>query len=401
MAKNKRKGTDKHKKGPAKKVKGTNLTDTTVPHRAGSNPRQYHVITTTQGFANHWQRQRQLCQAQGQCDMGGFTRLLHSGEADDLMDEVPTVVVKPIPLADIPRGDTSYIPLNRPYAFLQWVRLASVPERYILMCESDHLFLRPLPNLMQGEVSTAALFTYMNPLEYPSIVRSFIGKVPESELAQVPRIGNSPTFISVRDFRKLAPVWYNTTMEVFADPQAYSVSACPAWPAPGLQTKTEAAASCPTPPCSALAAAAAHGVYALVYVPQAWNWIVEMYGYTLATYRTGLHKGLLTQSFLAHPPFDDNLVNEAGQPYYLMHLTYPMRYNSSGKLVETFEEADWLFDKRSYGERPPPRNLPLPPAYVNNGLVALVINMLNEATNAIPCWDEYVATLSVTCTAQN
>ncbi|KAJ9512189.1 hypothetical protein QJQ45_012657 [Haematococcus lacustris] len=355
MAKKKRKGTDKHKKGPAKKVKGTNLTDTTVPHRAGSNPRQYHVITTTQGFANHWQRQRQLCQAQGQCDMGGFTRLLHSGEADDLMDEVPTVVVKPIPLADIPRGDTSYIPLNRPYAFLQWVRLASVPERYILMCESDHLFLRPLPNLMQGEVSTAALFTYMNPLEYPSIVRSFIGKVPESELAQVPRIGNSPTFISVRDFRKLAPVWYNTTMEVFADPKAYS----------------------------------------------AWNWIVEMYGYTLATYRTGLHKGLLTQSFLAHPPFDDNLVNEAGQPYYLMHLTYPMRYNSSGKIVETLEEADWFFDKRSYGERPPPRNLPLPPAFVNNGLVALVINMLNEATNAIPCWDEYVATLSVTCTALN
>lgn len=29
--------------------------------------------------------------------MGGFTRLLHSGKADDLMDEIPTMVVDPLP----------------------------------------------------------------------------------------------------------------------------------------------------------------------------------------------------------------------------------------------------------------------------------------------------------------
>jgi hypothetical protein len=29
--------------------------------------------------------------------MGGFTRLLHSGHADDLMDEIPTMVVDPLP----------------------------------------------------------------------------------------------------------------------------------------------------------------------------------------------------------------------------------------------------------------------------------------------------------------
>jgi hypothetical protein len=29
--------------------------------------------------------------------MGGFTRLLHSGKPDDLMDEIPTVVVDPLP----------------------------------------------------------------------------------------------------------------------------------------------------------------------------------------------------------------------------------------------------------------------------------------------------------------
>ena len=31
------------------------------------------------------------------CQMGGFTRILHSGQADDLMAEIPTVVVDPLP----------------------------------------------------------------------------------------------------------------------------------------------------------------------------------------------------------------------------------------------------------------------------------------------------------------
>ena len=29
--------------------------------------------------------------------MGGFTRLLHSGKADEWMEEIPTVVVNPLP----------------------------------------------------------------------------------------------------------------------------------------------------------------------------------------------------------------------------------------------------------------------------------------------------------------
>ena len=29
--------------------------------------------------------------------MGGFTRLLHSGRPDDYMEEIPTVVVDPLP----------------------------------------------------------------------------------------------------------------------------------------------------------------------------------------------------------------------------------------------------------------------------------------------------------------
>ncbi|OIV99063.1 hypothetical protein TanjilG_32322 [Lupinus angustifolius] len=31
-------------------------------------------------------------------EMGGFTRILHSGKPDNLMDEIPTVVVDPLPV---------------------------------------------------------------------------------------------------------------------------------------------------------------------------------------------------------------------------------------------------------------------------------------------------------------
>lgn len=39
---------------------------------------------------------RKQCRAAGRCHMGGFTRLLHSGEPDELMEEIPTSVVRPL-----------------------------------------------------------------------------------------------------------------------------------------------------------------------------------------------------------------------------------------------------------------------------------------------------------------
>lgn len=36
------------------------------------------------------------CEKQKVCHMGGFTRLLHSGEPDELMAEIPSYVVNPL-----------------------------------------------------------------------------------------------------------------------------------------------------------------------------------------------------------------------------------------------------------------------------------------------------------------
>lgn len=59
--------------------------------------------------------------------MGGFTRLLHSGQADDLMDEVPTFVARPLPNSVVEHE--AYPVLNRPYAFLQWITVCHCARR--------------------------------------------------------------------------------------------------------------------------------------------------------------------------------------------------------------------------------------------------------------------------------
>ena len=54
--------------------------------------------------------------------------------------------------------------------------------------------------------------------------------------------------------------------------------------------------------------------------------------------------------------------------------------------------GEWRYDKRSYGGRPMPRHLGDPPAKMDNDLVRTLINSFNEATAAIPCWDNYTQT---------
>ena len=46
----------------------------------------------------YWYKKlKKQCEDAGPCDMGGFTRLLHSGKSDDLMNEIPTYVTDPLP----------------------------------------------------------------------------------------------------------------------------------------------------------------------------------------------------------------------------------------------------------------------------------------------------------------
>ena len=75
--------------------------------QVGGAERRYHIVISAQGPAVHWQARvhyywykkiKGQCVAKWgeDCQMGGFTRLLHSGEPDELMTEIPTVVVEPL-----------------------------------------------------------------------------------------------------------------------------------------------------------------------------------------------------------------------------------------------------------------------------------------------------------------
>ena len=77
--------------------------------------------------AYYWfKKTRRACQAQGRCHMGGFTRLLHSGEPDELLPEIPTVVVKPLQDRDHQGYALCYSGVSATICYVTWYQ---VPAR--------------------------------------------------------------------------------------------------------------------------------------------------------------------------------------------------------------------------------------------------------------------------------
>ncbi|RVX19754.1 Hydroxyproline O-arabinosyltransferase 1 [Vitis vinifera] len=263
-------------------------------------------------------------------EMGGFTRILHSGKPDKFMHEIPTFVAQPLPAGMDQHGlrflrilrklvfssfrtfkrihssqppiipglcllksflwpmtllalrinlrlllglfaqgaeDTGYIVLNRPWAFVQWLQQADIKEDYILMAEPDHIIVKPIPNLSRDGLGAAFPFFYIQPKKY-----------------------------------------------------AYAV------------------------------ASALHDV-----------------------------GNILFKDFMIQPPWD----TEIGKKF-IIHYTYGCDYDMQGKLTYG-KIGEWRFDKRSFDSKWPPRNLPLPPPGVPESVVTLV-KMVNEATANIPNW---------------
>ncbi|OIV99062.1 hypothetical protein TanjilG_32321 [Lupinus angustifolius] len=261
-------------------------------------------------------------------EMGGFTRILHSGKPDNLMDEIPTVVVDPLPVGQ----DQGYVVLNRPWAFIQWLEKATIEEEYVLMAEPDHIFLRPLPNLAHLGLPAAYPFFYIQPEKHEKIVRKFY---PEEygPVTDVDPIGNSPVIIRKDLIEKIAPTWMNVSLKMKYDPET----------------------------------------------DKAFGWVLEMYAYAVASALHGV-RHILRKDFMLQPPWDFETTNK-----YILHYTYACDYTLKGELTDD-KIGEWRFDKRSHEQRPIPRNLSLPPPGVPESVVTLV-KMVNEATANIPNWD--------------
>jgi hypothetical protein len=116
--------------------------------------------------------------------------------------------------------------LNRPYAFLQWLQQVKLKEKYVLMSEPDHVFLRPLQNLMVGENPAAFPFFYIEPSrkDYVHITQKFIGAdKTRRDCEKIAPIGSSPTFLRVDDLAKIAGPWVNNSIAIFQDPESNKV----------------------------------------------------------------------------------------------------------------------------------------------------------------------------------
>ncbi|KAJ4840565.1 Hydroxyproline O-arabinosyltransferase rdn2 [Turnera subulata] len=294
----------------------------------------FHVaVTSTDAIYSKWQcrimyywykRKKDLPGS----EMGGFTRILHSGKPDNLMQEIPSFVVDPLPVG----LDRGYVVLNRPWAFVQWLEKATIEEDYVLMAEPDHIYLRPLPNLASGGYPVAFPFFYIKPSEYEEIVRKFY---PEEygPVADIDPIGNSPVIIKKDLLEKIAPTWMNISLQMKNDPE----------------TDTS------------------------------FGWVLEMYAYAVASALHGVQH-ILRKDFMLQPPWD-TLTGTS----FILHYTYGCDYNLKGELTYG-KIGEWRFDKRSYLRAPPPKNLPLPPPGVPQSVVTLV-RMVNEATANLPNWE--------------
>ncbi|KAK1288889.1 hypothetical protein QJS10_CPB19g00611 [Acorus calamus] len=258
-------------------------------------------------------------------DMGGFTRILHSGKPDKHMEEIPTFVADPLPGG----MDQGFIVLNRPYAFVQWLEKADIPEEYILMAEPDHIIVKPIPNLSKDGLSAAFPFFYIEPKKYETVLRKFF-PVEKGAITDVDPIGNSPVIIEKDNLKKIAPTWMNVSLAMKK-----------------ILKRIKHLAG---------------------------------YGYAVASALHGVGN-ILYKDFMIQPPWD----LEVGKKF-IIHYTYGCDYDMQGK--STYGKiGEWRFDKRSYSDAPPPRNLPMPPAGVPESVVTLV-KMVNEATANIPNWGE-------------
>ncbi|KAJ6697797.1 HYDROXYPROLINE O-ARABINOSYLTRANSFERASE 1 [Salix purpurea] len=246
---------------------------------------------------------------------------------DKFMEEIPTFIAQPLPSG----MDQGYIVLNRPWAFVQWLQKADIKEDYILMAEPDHIIVKPIPNLSKGGLGAAFPFFYIEPKKYESVLRKYF---PEDKgpITTINPIGNSPVIVGKESLKKIAPTWMNISLAMKKDPET----------------------------------------------DKAFGWVLEMYAYAVSSALHGVGN-ILYKDFMIQPPWD----TEIGKKF-IIHYTYGCDYDMKGKLTYG-KIGEWRFDKRSYDNVAPPRNLPLPPPGVPESVVTLV-KMVNEATSNIPNW---------------
>ncbi|UPR04435.1 hypothetical protein HOP50_16g77760 [Chloropicon primus] len=292
-----------------------------VPKPSSSG--KYHmVVTTDSNVYNSWQVQacyywyKKMKQQHPESDLGGFTRLLHTGREDDLMDVIPTVVVDPEP-EEKHRG---YKVLNRPWAFQQFLERTNISEEYIFMSEPDHLLLKPMPNWATETTAAAFPFHYMRVKDDPKhkpLVAHFNDK--NVSLDKIFPTGNSPVIINKHQMLRVAPVWRDLAFRI----DTYK----------------------PT--------------------KEYWGWVLEMWAFTISCSQQDPPVEFdLHPEFMLQTPWDKtpqiNVCDPGGKGCqlkdgYILHYTYGVDYDENGESIYGKLDENgrivlgkYRFDKREY-----------------------------------------------------
>jgi hypothetical protein len=320
----------------------------------GGKPfRPFHTLLTSQGSSYqawqarimyyHWRKQKAAAGACG--EMGGFTRLCatEGGAPDGLQAEMPSIYVAQMSAAEIARHGHFGV-LNRPTSVLALIGrgwFESIPESFVYVAETDHVLLRPLPNLASDTEAAAYAFHYMKAsaaeekyYRKHAHLHPAMSTLPYTAIQPV---GPSPLIIRKDELARVTPLWLNLSLALKLDPAADA----------------------------------------------RFGWVLEMWGYSIAAAAVGIRHTLI-RSFQLEPgggsaalPLGDG---------YIFHYTYGIELDHSGRGVGGIGE--WSLDKRHYGGAYPPRELAMPPR--QNGVPHVPAEWLtrafNEATAGIAAW---------------
>jgi len=287
--------------------------------------------------------------------MKAFTRVLHKGRDDELMNEIPTMRFEPVQA----HCDTwcDYPVADRSDAIARWSQTAD-SERcsHIVMLETDHVIVKSPPEsiLLPPGQAYGFEFTYIN-VNHPTMRSHFSEEYGDKSKGVIPRTGNSPTVITAQDLRKVAPKWAE------------------------FVGRTEEPES----------------------VKKNLGWLRDMYAYDLAAFVSDVKHTFYgagkPESIMAQPPADEELGGA-----FILHYTWgPEIYDKDGTTML------WKFDKRAYGggqyqrgpyklvklEDPPPwkEGLKLQTFFQpraisekKHALIAMLITEINAAIDKLP-----------------
>jgi len=183
----------------------------------------FHGLLTCQGSVYqqwqarimyfHWKKQTA---AAGPCgDMGGFTRLVASegGKPDGLEGEIPSVFVPQLP-ASVIESHFHFGVLNRPESVRQLLAspalLRQITSDFVLVLETDHVLMQPIPNLATRTTPAAFTFGYMHAhASQDWVIQRYW---PEGSSASLDPVGPSPLLIHLDQLRAIAPRWLNSPL---------------------------------------------------------------------------------------------------------------------------------------------------------------------------------------------